>query len=450
MRNAMSSRKGFTASELERVLTENILGTWYPRTLDFQRGGFLTNFSHEWIALPEQEKHIVTQSRGLWTASNAALRYSDNEHFYSAADHGFAFLRDQLWDSNDGGFHLMVGPNKDPFPSSDKTAYGTAFGIYSLCAYYALTKEVIALSLAKEAFLWLDHECHDPVRGGYFNSYDPSRRRRELVHCASFRCSQSPLAQKDQDSMLHIIEALTDLYSMWRDSLVRERLVECIALMCDVIFSPFGTLQLKFDADWNVKTFKSRSRREIENNFLTEHVSFGHDIEAATLLLKAARAIGSDFVTAALPCAEKLMEHTLSYGFDRDFHGIFYGAYYYPERDVPTVIWPAKAWWVQAEGLLALVLFTSLKPEVEKYRYALTGLWNYICEFLIDWEHGDWFCEGLDLSPHARFERKAHAWKCNYHNARSLLWSLYLLECTIPNHCLDSLFYPNTLNSVAV
>src|SRR4030042_2916158 len=71
--------------EIENVLIDNILRVWFPKIVDTVDGGFYSNFDAGWNRMPVQEKFIVTQARGIWTASQAARLYPDDDRYMLAA-----------------------------------------------------------------------------------------------------------------------------------------------------------------------------------------------------------------------------------------------------------------------------------------------------------------------------------------------------------------------------
>ena len=58
--------------------------------------------------------------------------------------------------------------------------------------------------------------------------------------------STAELGYKDQNSSIHLLEALTELYKAWPDALVKERLQEMLVLIRDKIVTQKGYLQLFF------------------------------------------------------------------------------------------------------------------------------------------------------------------------------------------------------------
>jgi len=123
------ARRDHIASDMENVLVDNLLNTWYPRCVDSLHGGFLSAFTFDFAPAENQEKMIVTQARHTWTNAKAAMRYPDIAHFKTSAAHGFEFLRDVMWDKQYGGFFQLVtrqGKSKD---ATNKTDYGNVVGV---------------------------------------------------------------------------------------------------------------------------------------------------------------------------------------------------------------------------------------------------------------------------------------------------------------------------------
>jgi mannobiose 2-epimerase len=75
-----------------------------------------------------------------------------------------------MWDKKHGGFFNLTdrqGRVKNT-AKAPKEAYGNAFAIYALAAYYKASKDTGALNVAKQAFLWLEKGSHDPIYKGYY------------------------------------------------------------------------------------------------------------------------------------------------------------------------------------------------------------------------------------------------------------------------------------------
>ena len=71
-----------------------------------------------------------------------------------------------------------------------------------------------------------------------------------------------------------------------------------------------------------------------------------------------------------------------------------------------TIVKDTKNWWAQAEGLNALLLFSRIFPADTRYPAYFQRQWEYVNEYIIDSERGDWFEGGIDKEPHFRTVRK--------------------------------------------
>ncbi len=418
------------ASEMEDVLVKNILHVYYPAIIDTVNGGFYTNFDSKWKPVqPIKEKMIVTQARDIWTACQAATRYPADTRYKQAADHGFKFLRDVMWDNKFGGFYNYRGMDENKFQAVKyKQAYGNAFAIYALSAYYKLTGKEEALELAKKDFMWLEKNSHDALKGGYFNMLSPEGYS---VINPKFDDKDKYFPNngryKDYNSSIHLLEAFTSLYGVWPDTLVRKRLVEMLDIVRDTLTHPKGYLQLYFDRNWQHISFADSSEHYRKINFEFDHISFGHDMETAYLLLEASKALNLQNDTVTSKVAKKIIAHSMSKGFDIGYTGIFDGGNY-NKNDSMIITSKTKVWWEQAEALNALFLYSRLYPDNKEYKYAAYRMWYYIKNYLIDYENGDWYYAGLDSSPYMKYNWKASEWKANYHICRSLINCLELLQ----------------------
>ena len=130
---------------MEQSLKHDLLDIYYPRSLDTVYGGFLSTFTYDFKPTGSQEKMIVTQSRHTWTNSKAALRYPEKLYYRRDATAGYHFLADVMWDKQYGGFYTLVTRKGEipPGDPADKDAYGNAFGMYALAAYYQLTRDTL-------------------------------------------------------------------------------------------------------------------------------------------------------------------------------------------------------------------------------------------------------------------------------------------------------------------
>ncbi len=417
------------ASEMEKSLKTELIDVFYPSTLDTVYGGFLSDFTYDWKPGFPQNKMIVAQARHVWTSSNAAMFFKD-EKYRKIAEHGFQFLRDKMWDSIYGGFYMIRNREGGPIgqvSGDSKTAYGNAFGIYALASYYKLTGDSSALELARQTFLWLEQHSHDMVYGGYFNNLTREGNMRDRDNEGVARFDRSAPDGKDQNSSIHLLEAFTELYGVWPDSLVRERVMEMLELIRDTIVKDKNYLTLFMKRDWTPISYSDSADEVRKANFSMDHVSFGHDIETAYLMLEASHALGSGYDEKTMETAKKMVDHSIENGWDSIKGGLYNEGYYFKGSDTITVIDKSKVWWVQAEALNSLLLFSKLFPEEEKYYRCFLKQWDYMKTWLIDHEYGGWYYHGLDNNPDSKKINKTSDWKVNYHESRSLMNCIEIL-----------------------
>jgi mannobiose 2-epimerase len=414
----LQRHRGEIADEIEYSLRNESLAKWYPLAMDTVYGGFLSDFSYDFQPAGEQDKMIVTQARHTWTNAKAYLRYPEKKYYDAGARHGFTFLKDVMWDKKSGGFFWLVDRTGKVKGDSSKTAYGNAFAIYSLAAYYRATNDSAGLNLARKAFMWMERHSHDPVMKGYFQHLErdgtPIVRKPDTP-------DMSDLGYKDQNSSIHLLEALTELYEVWPDPLVRERLGEMLVLIRDTMVTKRGYLTLFFKPGWTRVSFVDSSETFIQAHHNLDHVSFGHDVETAYLLLEASHVLGIKNDTVTLIKAKHMMDHAIQNGWDDAAGGFYDEGYYFKGGDQITITRDTKNWWAQAEGMNALLLMADLFPDDEmKYFEKFEKLWRYVQSNLIDHEHGDWFAGGIDRQPELKTAPKGHIWKAFYHQYRSM------------------------------
>ena len=408
------------AGEMLKSKKRELLDPWYPKAVDKEYGGFLSNFTFDFKPADPQDKMIVTQSRHVWTNSKASIVYPAVDHYKTSAKHGFDFLKNVMWDKTYGGFYTLVDRqgNVKEGGYAPKEAYGNSFGLYALAAYYQATGDTSALNLAKKEFMWLEQHSHDPVHKGYFQHMqrDGTPEKRDPKEPTT-----SVRGYKDQNTSIHLLESFTELYSVWSDDLLRERLTEMLYLVRDKITTPQGYLVLFFQPDWTPVSFRNTSKENILKHRNVDHVSFGHDVETAFLMLEASHVLGIKNDETTMKVAKRMVDHALKNGWDNTVGGFYDEGYYFKDKKGITIIKDTKNWWAQAEGLNTLLLMSEHFPnDGMKYFDKFKTLWNYTQTYLIDHQYGDWYQGGLDKDPQQQKGLKGHIWKATYHQYRAL------------------------------
>ena len=311
---ASAEKESPVRAQIEQHLRKGILQAWFPPTLDREQGGFLCDLDYRWQPAGRQPKSIVFQARTTWLASQAAMRYPDDLRYAEAARHGFAFLRDVLWDREHGGWYWKLDrAGKMTSPAQGvKHAYGIGFGIYACAAVHRATKDPQALELARRGFEWLEKHGHDDKHGGYSEYFardgtlildeksNPAGGGRDAIG--------TTLGLKSMNTHIHLLEALAALYQVWPDERVGRRLSELIELVRDRITAPAGSMHQFFQPDWTP---------------VPGPASYGHDIETGYLLIEAAEALHKADDPKTRAVAKSLVDHTLDFGWDQQNGGVY-------------------------------------------------------------------------------------------------------------------------------
>ena len=418
------------ADKLENSLFQYILGPWYPLVIDSIHGGYHSEFAHDWSHAENTGKRaLVQQARHIWTTSMVYENYPDREEYLKYAAGGARFLRDHMWDEAFGGFHAFCSMEGEPEPGSlnEKKIYGQAFAVYGLSQYYRVSGDAETLDLIKKAFLWMEEHAHDREFGGYFEllKRDGSPLIEELRGEGQEAFLRTGI--KDYNSSIHVMEALTELYRVWPDSLVRTRLEEMFYLIRDTFVHPDGYLQLFFKPDWTLVSRGPAVAGDEAGQWFRDHFTYGHDVETAFLLLETAHILGWGENEQTHHIAKQLVDHSLASGWDPENGGFFDAGV--PSETGIRIVNRHKSWWGQVEGMNALLLMHTLHPEDPRDYYALfLKSWEHIDLYLIDKTYGGWYNAALDTYPENREMAKSHIWKTTYHNARGMVNCIHLLR----------------------
>ena len=410
------SGKDTVISELSNLLNKEF-ELWYPLSVDPVYGGYYSDINYKWKLEGRQNKMIVTQTRHVWSNANAAIYFKTRYPYFKYAEHGLKFLKAKMWDKKFGGFYNLVNRKGAPIKENGeliKQAYGDAFAIYALAAYYKAFGDTTALSLAKKTFYWLDKHSYDPKYGGYFQFMK--------IDGTPYKDGYRGVPPKDQNSSIHILECLTELYGVWKNPLLKERLNSLLLIIRDKMIKDKDYLQLFFNRNLTPVSNRDSSEASRNKNFGSDHISFGHNVETAYLMLEASNALGIKDNSETIAVGKSMDDFALRYGWDEEHGGIYDGGYIFKGEDSVKIIMNKKEWWSQAEALNSFLMMSKLFP-VDKHNYYEKFLiqLNYIKKYLIDHEYGGFYWDSIDTAPDSKDSPKGTIWKGDYHTTRALI-----------------------------
>jgi len=319
------------------------------------------------------------------------------------ADRAFDFVMGKFWDTEHGGAFWRLDDAGRVIDDSKKI-YGQAFCIYALAEFHRAFGGAAALARAKEVFELIELHAHDAKFGGYIEICN--RDWSEAGPDA--RLSDKDMNEKkSMNNHLHVLEAYTNLYRVWKSPRVEQRLRELIRLFQERILDA-RTLHFHhfFDEAWNVRS---------------DTYTFGHDIEGTWLLCEAAEILGdAALLKNARDAAVRMAEVALNEGVAGD------GALCY-EGKGGKIIDSGKECWPQAEAVIGFLNAFQISGN-NKFLTAARRIWTFIEDKLVDRVHGEWFWR---ITPEGRVDAtlpKVSEWKGPYHATRACLEIIHRLQ----------------------
>ena len=378
--------------KVETELTQGILPFWLSNTFDHERGGFIGRIGDGLKPDPHVEKGLILNARILWTFSRA-WRFQQKPEYLDAARRAYDYLTRCFQDREFGGYYWMLDCDGHP-TDTRKRIYSQAFTIYALAEYSNASQDAQALNTAIALVDKIESAGHDPVGGGYFETYE-----RDWSLAADQRLSEVDMDEKrSQNTHLHVMEAYATLLRVHENPLVRTRLRELIEIFLERILNPANHhMQLFFDEAW-------RAQSKI--------ISYGHDIEGSWLLVEAAEVLGDrPLLEQVRNTAVQMAQAVWNEALDPDGGLIYEGS---PEGVHDS----DKHWWPQAEAVVGFLNAWQISGQPH-FRQAAIRSWQFIEDHIIDHEFGEWFWKvSRECVPAKGFD-KVGPWKCPYHNSRT-------------------------------
>lgn len=379
---------------VRRELEFNILPFWLDHSVDHKNGGFIGELTHDFVVISDAYKGLVLNTRLLWFFS-AMAGFTKNERCFELADYAYQTLRNEFWDDRHGGGFWRLDKHGNPADKLKKT-YGQGFFIYSLVEYYLLRRDIEALNLAKELFHLIETYSLDTEYQGYFEVLEEDWRL-AVTHQLSKEDMDAP---KSMNTHLHLLEAYTHLYSVWKDPQLAERLRGLIDIFLHKILdSETGHFQLFFDSAWNSKN---------------RHISFGHDIEGSWLLCRAAEVLGDAVLHKVVAQTAVSIAQSVYLKGLNSRSGLIYKSDGISELNLEA------HFWCQAEAVVGFLNAFQLSRRPH-FLESAWKTWQFIENCQVDKEYGGWFWKLDDQYRPDRSMPRISEWKCPYHNGRGCI-----------------------------
>ena len=374
--------------EIKNHLTNDIIPFW-KGLRDDEFGGYYGYMDYDLKLDKKAVKGCILNSRILWFFSNAYTLLKD-ESLLDEAKHAYAFMTDYCLDKENGGIFWSMKYNGE-VEESIKHTYNQAFAIYALSSYYEASGDESALRHAQDLFYLIESKCMDSE--GYLEAFD------EKFHLIdNDKLSENGvMADKTMNTLLHVLEAYTELYRVSKLPEVKKRLTWIMDVFEEKIYNPaLHRQEVFFDAHYN--------------SIIDLH-SYGHDIETAWLMDRTVEVVGeSRYEKLITPITKDLTAQIYKVAFDG--HSL-------ANECEKGVVNDHRIWWVQAETVVGFLNGYMKDKSKTEYLEAAHSEWEFIKNNVFDKRNGsEWFWE---VRPNGTpFEGRpiVEPWKCPYHNGR--------------------------------
>jgi cellobiose epimerase len=390
----MTSDYKKTGDSARAEVTGNILPFWINRMTDEKNGGFYGRINGQGRLVENEDKGGILNARILWSFSAACNHLGNKEYLVMAGrarDYALAHFFDPVY----GGTFWTVD-FKGKASDTKKQIYSQAFFIYALVEYYIASGDKVCLEKAIDLFHVIEEKSFDTQKNGYLEAFSRDWNLLEDLRLSA----RDDNEKKTTNTHLHILEAYTSLYKVWKDDGLARKLRNLITIFLDkIIDGGSHHLKLFFDEDWNNKSAL---------------ISYGHDIEASWLIYEAAAVLNDKELLAATKkeCI-KLAQASLE-GIQPD------GSLIYEKDGSKGHVDGDRHWWPQAEAVVGLLNLYEMTGE-EKYADQAAHCWEYIAKYIVDRQNGEWFWSIKADGTVNTVDDKAGFWKCPYHNTRACL-----------------------------
>ena len=374
---------------IEKHLKTKIIPFW-KKLIDYEFGGFYGKVDYQLDVQVKADKSLIAISRHLYSFS-LWYGYFRDEELLNYANHAYQFLISKFKDQADEGFYWMLDHKGNPSDVT-KHIYGQSFAIYALSEYAMVTKNQQVLDEAIDLFNLIEDKAHTNTFE-YHEEFTKqwTKKDNELL---SEHGAHLPYTT---NSLLHLLEAYTNLYKASKLNIVRERIIELLNGFVKHLYDPEKKLFHMYITD--------------ERKIFESGQSYGHDIETCWLIDLALE------VTQYKNHEISEMTKTVAY---HVYHRAMTGKGLLCEV-INSRICEDKIWWIQAEAMVGFYNQFQ-KTKETKYLQATKDLYHFIMTYIVDpRENSEWLW-GVDaeLKP-IKYRGIAESWKAPYHNGRALI-----------------------------
>lgn len=380
----------FTQASFQKQLDQTIMPFWLQQE-DKTFGGFYGQVAEDLTVDKEADKSAILMTRYLWALS-ATYAQSPKPEVLEAAHNVYQFIVNEMQDEQNKGLFWSVTYDGQP-AITQKHVYVQSFAIYALSEYYKVTQDVSSLNLAIDLFNLIEEKAYRLDDNGYHEEFNINWQ----PSVATLMGPKGHLTYYTTNTVLHLIEAYTNLYQVHPTATLLERLKNLLMIFSEHIVSDKGHCQTEFTRDWQA---------------LTSDISYAHDIETAWLLYRTLEIIGdtTDFSFTLL--IERLVESVITEGLDSNEIIIDHS-----QNGRKSTV---KQWWSLAESVVGFY-DAYQRTGNEDYKQLAKKHWDFVqAHLLLPDALSEWLPH-VDEAGQAVSDKSSNlsdGWKGPYHTAR--------------------------------
>lgn len=366
----------------EQELIENVIPFWMKHSKDEVAGGYFNCLDREGNVF-DTDKFMWLQAREVWTFATLYNEQEARPEWLEMAKHGADFIEKHGRDS-EGNWYFSLDQSGKPLVQP-YNIFSDCFASMAFAALYKADPQEKYAQIAKDTFYNILKRQANP-KGDYNKAYPGTRNLKNFA---------LPMILSNLSlEMEHLLDKKT----------VDDLLKTVIHEVMDVFYQKDSGLILE-----NVNVDGSFS-----DSFEGRSINPGHTIEAMWFMMDLGVRLNDQKL---IEKATEIALHTLDYGWDKEFGGIFY---FMDIKNAPQqqLEWDQKLWWVHLEALVCMAKGYELTGNEQCMEW-FEKLHDYSWERFRDPVHGEWFAY-LNRRGEVLLPLKGGKWKCCFHVPRAL------------------------------
>ena len=372
----------------EKQLLEDTVPFWFPRSYDYEHGGYLLMRDQDG-ELIDTDKAVWIQGRACWLLSTLYNTIEPKEEWLEGARLGYEFLKDKCF-NEEGKMFFHVDRAGNPIRMR-RYFFSETFATIAFAAY------------AKAAG---DEEAADSARKLFGN-------------CLAFAKGEKQIEPKFENTRqskgIGVPMIMINTAQQLRETIGDDR--------CDVaILGWIEEIENNFVKD----DIKCVMEQVALDGTIIDHIDGrtlnpGHAIEGAWFILHEAKYRNNDPKLIDLGC--RMLDYMWERGWDKEYGGIIYFRDVYG-KPVQEYWQDMKFWWPQNETIIATLLAYEMTKN-PKYAEMHKQIHEYAYVHFHDKKNGEWFGY-LHRDGRISQTAKGNLFKGPFHLPRQE-WYCYLL-----------------------